>query len=111
MAIGPFVRQMLGPLERPVSELYRGMFVDLTSLARKIKERIPAANILEVGCGEGTVTERLARAYANARVTGIDITPRIGRMFRGDLKRVSFKQETIKDFAKKNNLRIKRPKL
>lgn len=102
MAIGPFVRQMLGPLERPVSELYRSAFVDLTSLVRKIKERIPAANILEVGCGEGAVTERLARAYANAHVTGIDITPRIGRMFQGDLKRVSFKQETIKDFAKEN---------
>jgi 2-polyprenyl-6-hydroxyphenyl methylase/3-demethylubiquinone-9 3-methyltransferase len=102
MAIGPFIRQMLGPLERPVSEVYRGTFVDITAFVEQIKHWVPASKILEVGCGEGAVTERLVKAYPNASITGIDISPRVGRMFQGDRSRVTFRQQTIKDFVAEN---------
>jgi 2-polyprenyl-6-hydroxyphenyl methylase/3-demethylubiquinone-9 3-methyltransferase len=103
MAIGPFVRQMLGPLERPVSEVYRGIFVDLTALVEQIKHWGPASKILEVGCGEGSMTERIVKTYSNAYITGIDITSRLGRMFQGDLSRVTFRQQTIRDFVVENS--------
>lgn len=99
MPLGSFVRSLLGPFERPVSEAYRGLFVDLSALARQIRKWAPAEEILEVGCGEGALTERLAGAYPEARLTGIDITPKVGRMFAGDESRVTFKVQTIGDFA------------
>ena len=41
--------------------------------------------ILEVGCGEGAVSERLAALYPNAEITAIDITPNVGRLYAGRL--------------------------
>ena len=106
MAIGPTIRQLLGPLEKPISDLYRGIFIDLTALVNQIKEWVPASNILELGCGEGAVVERLVIAYPDAKITGIDINPRVGRMFPDDLKCVAFKQQTIKKFAIENSSSI-----
>ena len=102
MAIGPAIRRMFGPLERPVSEMYRSIFVDLTAFVDQIQQWAPASNILELGCGEGAVMERLVKAFPKASITGIDITPRIGRLFRGDSARVTFKRQTIQDFAPEN---------
>jgi 2-polyprenyl-6-hydroxyphenyl methylase/3-demethylubiquinone-9 3-methyltransferase len=100
MPIGPFVRRCFGPLERPVTNLYRGCFVDLGRLGRLIAEVAPGArDILEIGCGEGALTERLAQVYPEARLTGIDITPTVGRLFRGDRSRVTFRQETVQRLA------------
>jgi len=58
-----------------------------------------AACILEVGCGEGAMTERLIEAYPVARITAIDVTPRLGRLFRGDQSRVEFIQAPVGDIA------------
>ena len=103
MKIGPLVRQMLGSLERPISELYRSIFIDLNAFVGQIKSWTPASKILEVGCGEGAVTERLVKIYQNAEITGIDITPQVGRMFHGDKSRVIFQQQTVKDFVAKSD--------
>lgn len=102
MPIGPLIRRMFGPLERPISEIYRGIFVDLTSFINQIQQWAPASRILELGCGEGAIVERLVRSFPQAYITGIDITPRVGRLFRGDSSRVTFKQQTIQDFAPEN---------
>lgn len=101
MSIGFIFRQMLGPFEMPVAKAYRELFVDLFAFVRKIKSWVPeqgALEILEVGCGEGMLIELLAKGYCNARITGIDISPRIGRLFRGDASRVSFRQTEIQSF-------------
>jgi 2-polyprenyl-6-hydroxyphenyl methylase/3-demethylubiquinone-9 3-methyltransferase len=97
MSIGYFVRQLLGPLEGPISGLYRSMFVDINSLAKQIHCWCDANKILELGCGEGAITSQLVKFYPHAYITAIDITPRVGRMFQGDLSRVTFKVQTIRD--------------
>jgi len=98
MAIGPFVRGLFGPYERQVGELYRSVFIDLDALiALMLKWQPMSASLLEVGCGEGAVTERLRRAYPDALITAIDITPRIGRMYRGDQDRVRFLQCSVEE--------------
>lgn len=105
MAIGPRIRKLIGPFEKPVSEIYRSIFVDLKVLRHQIEEWIPPADgsqILEVGCGEGAIIELLADIFPTAQITGIDITPQIGRLFKGDLSRVSFRKQTIKDFSSEN---------
>src|SRR5262245_55263677 len=100
MPIGPFIRRCLGPLERPVTDLYRAGFINLGRFVRLVHETAPdAEHILEVGCGEGTVLERLALLYPHSHLIGIDITPKLGRMFRGDQQRVTFRRQTIQELA------------
>lgn len=106
MPIGISIRQMLGPLERSISKAYRALFVDLLAFVKKIKNWVPEQSILEileVGCGEGLLIELLAKEYCNSRVTGIDISPRLGRLFRGDVSRVFFRQIEIQSFMAENH--------
>ncbi len=62
MPIGPIIRRCFGPMERPVTNAYRACFVNLDRLTRLIAEVAPGgASVLEVGCGEGAMLERLAK--------------------------------------------------
>lgn len=100
MPIGPMVRRALGRYERPITELYRHVFIDLdTFAAALLRTGTRAAQILEIGCGEGAMTERLARIFPDAMIMAIDISPKPGRMFRGDTERVSFRQVTAEQMA------------
>jgi len=62
-ARNPIVRRLMAGFDR-------GMF-DLLALAR------PVRSVLEVGCGEGHVTARLAAFFPEARVVGSDVSPEI----------------------------------
>jgi 2-polyprenyl-3-methyl-5-hydroxy-6-metoxy-1,4-benzoquinol methylase len=89
MGIGRRVRRMFGRHERAVSDAYRGVFIDLDEFTHGVKAQVPSPDrVLEIGCGEGMVIERLATLYPRAHLTGIDICPEPGRLFRGDAKRV-----------------------
>ncbi len=100
MAIGAKVRSMFGPLEAPVTDLYRAFFVDLNLQIRQVRRWVPAAsNILEIGCGEGAIAQKLMNEFPEARYTGIDITPRAGRLFKGDRSQVRFECATAADHA------------
>ena len=50
----------------------------------------------------GALTERLSLVYPKARITGIDITPKVGRLYCGDRERVTFNQQTIHDLVAGN---------
>lgn len=56
-ASNPIVRRLLERFLRRVDE---------------VAQSVEASSILDVGCGEGVVTERLARRLAPARVLGVD---------------------------------------
>jgi 2-polyprenyl-3-methyl-5-hydroxy-6-metoxy-1,4-benzoquinol methylase len=100
MRPGPLIRRLFGPYERGVAEAYRRIFIDLNALAELMSAWVPQAHkILEVGCGEGAMTERIARTYPAAAVTAIDITPNVGRLFRGHTSAVTFCQETVEAVA------------
>lgn len=102
MAIGAFIRRMCGPFERFVSKLYRGIFFNLKDFVAHIKGCVPdikVLNILEVGCGDGFVTELLAKAYPNAHITGIDIVSGVGKLYKGDPCQVAFQQKAIHEFV------------
>lgn len=91
MGIGPLVRRAFGRHERRISEMYRGIFVDLDAFVASIQANVAMpATVLEIGCGDGMVTERLARAFPDSILTGIDICAQPGRLFRGDRSRVRF---------------------
>lgn len=100
MGIGASVRRAFGPWERQVSAAYRAIYVDLADLERVLARQVPtAARILEVGGGEGAVTELLARTYRQAQILSIDITPRIGRLYAGRQNLVEFRQASVGEIA------------
>jgi 2-polyprenyl-3-methyl-5-hydroxy-6-metoxy-1,4-benzoquinol methylase len=103
MPIGPAVRRLMGPqLERHVSAAYRGLYVDLDDLARTIGRLGPFASIAEVGCGEGAITTRLAAAFPDARIVGIDIVPNPGCNFDGDRERVTFESMEVASLSERD---------
>jgi len=98
-SIGSAVRHAFGPYERQVAELYRRAFIDLEDLSGCIRDWAAPRSILEIGCGEGALAERLVRDFPQAQYTGIDIIPHLGRMYDGPAKRVSFRQITAEALA------------
>jgi 2-polyprenyl-3-methyl-5-hydroxy-6-metoxy-1,4-benzoquinol methylase len=99
MSLGTRIRRAFGPYEHHVADAYRRVFVDLGAFVRQMQRWTSATNILEIGCGEGAVTERLVRAFPDAQITAIDITPSVGRLFRGDASRVNFRQAPVEEIA------------
>ena len=100
MPVGPVIRRMFGPFEHQITHAYREIYFNVDAYVEQLRHWVPAPkNILEVGCGEGAVTERLARAFPEARITAIDITPRVGRLYRGPTDRVRFLQCTAQEIA------------
>jgi 2-polyprenyl-6-hydroxyphenyl methylase/3-demethylubiquinone-9 3-methyltransferase len=98
MPIGAFIRSLFGPYERQISNAYRAIYVNLDDFVSRVVRWSPSpARILEVGCGEGAVTERLCKAYPEASITGIDISPRVGRLYHGAAGRVRFIQCTLEE--------------
>jgi len=56
----------------------RGLMAGFERSMLQLLERAgPLQSVLEVGCGEGHVTARLARLYPGARVLGTDLSPEI----------------------------------
>jgi 2-polyprenyl-6-hydroxyphenyl methylase/3-demethylubiquinone-9 3-methyltransferase len=91
MKLGPQIRALFGPYERQIAEAYRALYVDIDAFVAQVRKWKPLAGaILEVGCGEGAVTERLSAAYPVADIVAIDITDRIGRLYRGSSRSVRF---------------------
>ena len=94
MATGVVLRGLLGPLEPRAATLYRAAYFDLDRYAAQIADWAsdPRA-VLEIGCGEGAVTERLVAIYPRAEIVATDISPRLGRLYRGPADRVRFLQD------------------
>jgi 2-polyprenyl-6-hydroxyphenyl methylase/3-demethylubiquinone-9 3-methyltransferase len=100
MNLGPFIRGLFGRYERRISEGYRSIYIDMDAFVDQMRQWKPnAKRILEVGCGEGAVTQRLRAAYADAQITAIDITPRVGRLYQGSLDGVRFIQSRVQEVA------------
>jgi 2-polyprenyl-3-methyl-5-hydroxy-6-metoxy-1,4-benzoquinol methylase len=101
MPPGPLIRRLFGPYERTVTEVYRRVFIELDDFVDRLQFWVPhPCRILEVGCGEGAMTERRVKAYADATVTAIDITPKVGRLYQGDTARVTFLQQSVDNVAR-----------
>ena len=100
MPVGPAVRRLFGRHEHRIADLYRSIFIDLDAYADQVRKWVPQAqHILEVGCGEGAVTERLSLLYPSAKILGIDITPSAGRLYRGQTKNVIFRDTAVQSIA------------
>jgi 2-polyprenyl-3-methyl-5-hydroxy-6-metoxy-1,4-benzoquinol methylase len=100
MKMGPFIRGMFGRYEPQISEAYRSIYINIDAFVALVRQWKPnAKRILEVGCGEGAVTQRLNAAYPDAKITAIDITPRVGRLYRGSPDGVRFIKCAVQEIA------------
>ena len=99
MSIGKMGRKVLGPLEPVAVDVYRKPFIDLESVARTLASVCTPTRIAEIGCGEGSLATELNRAWPAARLTGIDITPQPGRLYRGDPDAATFRSCSADDLA------------
>lgn len=100
MGIGPLVRRAFGRHERRISAIYRRIFVDLDAFVASISAHVPIPlQVLEIGCGEGAVTERLVLAFPGAVLTGIDVCTHPGRLYGGDRSRVRFLRASAADLV------------
>ena len=103
MAIGPFIRKKFGRYERRISDAYRSIYLDIENFIEQTRLWYPnPATILEVGCGEGVISERLHCAFPAAAITAIDITSRIGRLYRGPSGGVRFIRCEVEQIATAN---------
>lgn len=103
MSIGASIRGMFGPLERRVSQAYRSIYLDIDEFVEQVRRWSPyPRRILEVGCGEGAVTERLHSAFPSTHITAIDVSSRIGRLYRGPRASVCFARCEVQDLIAPN---------
>jgi len=100
MALGSRVRQLFGRHERLVADLWRGLFMSLDHWTTTIAAWAPQPRrILELGCGEGYSTIRLAARYHDVAIDAVDIAPHIGRLYLDPPARVRFRMVTAEDLA------------
>lgn len=81
----PVVRRLMEGFDRGLFEL-----LDLVG---------PVASVLEVGCGEGHVTAKLARRFPDANVLGTDFAPGIVAEARREHPELRFETCSIYDVA------------
>jgi 2-polyprenyl-6-hydroxyphenyl methylase/3-demethylubiquinone-9 3-methyltransferase len=100
MAVGSKVRKLFGRHERLIADLWRGIFMSLDHWTCIIGTWAPQPRrILELGCGEGCSTIRLAAAYPDAVIDAVDIAAHVGRLYQGPADRVRFRIVTAEDLA------------
>ena len=103
MRLGPAVRTRLGRFEQPAAEAYRAMFINLDNFAEQVANAVPkATRVLEIGCGDGSVADRITRTYPNATYVGIDVASDPGRRYTGDRARATFESETSSQLRARN---------
>jgi 2-polyprenyl-6-hydroxyphenyl methylase/3-demethylubiquinone-9 3-methyltransferase len=100
MSLGSRVRKLFGRHERLIANLWRGMFVSLDHWTRTVGFwSASPSRILEMGCGEGYSTIRLAAAYPDATIDAVDIATHIGRLYEGPVDRVRFRMISAEALA------------
>jgi len=79
----PVARRLMAGFERSMLEL--------------LAATRPVGTVLEVGCGEGTVTAQLARFFPGARVVGRDVSPEIVAEARRRHPDLAFEVQSVYD--------------
>ncbi|MFZ0042174.1 MAG: methyltransferase [Solirubrobacteraceae bacterium] len=100
--LGTTVRRRLGPLEPLVSEAYRSRFINLDDFTATVASIVSPQRILEIGCGDGSVADRMCRQFPEARYLGVDIAPKPGRLFTGDRGRAEFHSQSSSELIAGN---------
>jgi 2-polyprenyl-6-hydroxyphenyl methylase/3-demethylubiquinone-9 3-methyltransferase len=100
---GQLARRILGPYFRPVGNLYRSIFVDISKVATAIASAIPDdAKCLDIGGGDGMIANTLLERRTDISITMIDLASSIGSFVDKKFsERITVLPETpVGEFAK-----------
>ena len=97
--VGQRLRRLLGSRTDPVARWYRHWYIDLADFGRTLGRLGPVERALEIGCGDGHLTEQLVARFPDAVVVGIDVAAEPGRLYRGRSERVAFRRVTAEQLA------------
>jgi hypothetical protein len=86
MSAGQLVRRALGPAFPVAGSAYRRVFVDVRKVAACLPVLPGGSTLLDVGLGDGSITNPLLDRQPDLRVIGVDLAPSIGGMIRDDLR-------------------------
>jgi len=86
MRVGQLARRALGPTFPVAGAAYRRVFVDIRNVANALPELPPGSTLLDVGIGDGAITNAILDRQPDLEVIGIDTAPEIGGMLRPDLR-------------------------
>lgn len=87
MTTGKLVRNLVGPYERKLCALYRGVFINLDRVASQIAHAFPRnSKVIDVGGGDGELLNRLLRMRTDMRVVMLDLQSDIGRFLDDDVR-------------------------
>jgi SAM-dependent methyltransferase len=102
VGIGTAIRHRMGRWEIPAAELYRSCFINLDAFADQLSRLAMPQRILEVGCGDGALAQRLVGTYPEAEYLGIDVAASAGRLYRGEPSRAVFRTITSAQLRAEN---------
>jgi len=93
---GQLARKILGRQFEPVANVYRRVFVDLSTIAQAIDQFIPhGANVLDIGGGDGALVNRLLDRRPDLAITMCDLAADIGSFLSSaNRPKVQFLPET-----------------
>jgi len=76
------------------------VFINLDDLATTTARLAPSPlRILEIGCGDGSVADRMNRQFPEADYMGIDVAANPGRRYAGDRRRARFRSITSRELV------------
>lgn len=80
MTPGKLARLLLGRAFPLAASIYRSFFLDIDALVQSLSDQLPPnAKVVDVGCGDGLIVERLLTLRPDIHVTLIDVAREIGR--------------------------------
>ena len=86
MSVGQVARRALGPAFPIAGSAYRRVFVDVRKVASCIPVLPGGSTMLDVGIGDGSITNPLLDLQPDLRIVGVDLAQDIGSSLRDDLR-------------------------
>ncbi|MFM8958351.1 MAG: SAM-dependent methyltransferase [Actinomycetota bacterium] len=88
MAIGPAIRRKLKShpkIQSKIADAYRSLFIDVDGLVEHIPISQEASSLLNIGTGDGSLLNRLARRFTSLEITTADVYESRGELIEPDV--------------------------
>lgn len=86
MALGAIIRRLAGPLERPLCDAYRALFMDVRRCAQQLQAAIPVdCHLIDVGGGDGAVLDAILRMRPDVTATMLDLKDAVGKFLTPEI--------------------------
>ncbi|WP_240097515.1 methyltransferase [Thermomonas flagellata] len=86
MTVGSFIRGLAGPLERPLCDAYRALFMNVGRCAQQLQAAISSdCHLIDVGGGDGAVLDAILRVRPDLTATMLDLKTEVGKFLAPEI--------------------------